>query len=151
MNVSTFASSYGGIGAGMLIIYLVIAILAIAGMWATFQKAGKPGWAAIIPIYNIYVLLKVAGRPGWWLILFLIPFVNVIVSLVVSLDVAKNFGKSAAFGVIGLWLFSVIGYLMLGFGDATYKGASQASAQNAGTTPPPVAPTPPATPQAPAA
>ncbi len=144
MNVSTFASSSSGIGAGMLIIYLVIVILAIAGMWATFQKAGKPGWAAIIPIYNVYVLLKVAGRPGWWLILMLIPFVNVIIALVVSLDVAKNFGKSAVFGVIGLWLFSIIGYLMLGFGDATYKGASQTPAQPVSQPPAPQAPTQPA-------
>lgn len=144
MNVSTFASSAGGIGATMLIIYLVVIILAIAGMWATFQKAGKPGWAAIIPIYNVYVLLQVAGRPGWWLILFLIPFINVIVALVVSLDVAKNFGKSAVFGVIGLWLFSIVGYLMLGFGDATYKGVSQAPAAPASQPPAPQAPTQPA-------
>jgi hypothetical protein len=146
MNISTFAASSGGIGAGMLIVYLIIIVLAIAGMWATFEKAGKPGWAAIIPIYNIYVLLQVAGRPGWWVILFLIPFINVIMSLVVSLDVAKNFGKSSVFGVIGLWLFSIIGYLMLGFGDATYKGAGNAASPAAPATPttPPAAPQPPA-------
>jgi hypothetical protein len=61
----------------------------------------------------------------------------------VSIDVAKAFGKSAAFGVIGLWLFSIIGYLMLGFGDATYQGASTAPAAPASPTPPPAAPTTP--------
>jgi positive regulator of sigma E activity len=146
MGISTFAASNSGIGASMLIIYLVILVLAIAGMWATFQKAGRPGWAAIIPIYNIYTLVKVAGRDGWWVILFLIPFVNIIVSIVISLDVAKAFGKSQAFGIIGLWLFSIIGYLMLGFGDATYKGQSGVAPST-----PPVAPAAPTPPQAPAA
>lgn len=87
-----------------------------------FKKAGHPGWAAIIPIYNIYILLKIAGRPGWWLLLLLIPFVNFVVYIVIALDVAKNFGQSPIFGIIGLWLFSFIGYLILGFGDAKYVG-----------------------------
>ena len=33
--------------------WLAVVIVTIAGMWKTFEKAGKPGWAAIIPIYNI--------------------------------------------------------------------------------------------------
>ncbi|HVX47747.1 MAG TPA: DUF5684 domain-containing protein [Candidatus Saccharimonadales bacterium] len=149
MNIETFASSAGGIGAGMLVVWLIIAVLAIAGMWATFSKAGKPGWAAIIPIYNIYVLMEVAGRPGWWLILYLIPVVNIVISLIVSIDVAKAFGKSSAFGVIGLWLFSIIGYLMLGFGDAKYQaGGTGSPAAPTGPTPP-VTPTNPTTPTSP--
>jgi hypothetical protein len=148
MNITTIASSAGVFVGTWLVIWIVAAILAIAGMWATFQKAGKPGWAAIIPFYNIYVLLKVAGRPGWWLILLLIPFINIIFSLIVSVDVAKAFGKDAVFGVIGLWLFSIIGYLILGFGDATYHGG-QSSAPSA--PPAPTSQTPPPAPQAPVA
>lgn len=99
---------------------LVIWVLSIIAFWRVFEKAGQPGWAAVIPFYNLYVLVKVAGRPGWWFLLLLIPFVNVIVMLVIALDVAKAFGKSTAFGVVGLWLFSIIGYMILGFGDAKY-------------------------------
>jgi hypothetical protein len=104
------------------LLMLVFWLAAIVALWKVFVKAGQPGWAAIVPFYNVYVLLKVAGRPGWWLLLFLIPVVNWVISIVVSIDVAKAFGKDVVFGVIGLWLFSFIGYLMLGFGDATYKG-----------------------------
>lgn len=114
-----------------LIFSLVFAVLVIAGLWATFSKAGKPGWAAIIPIYNIYVWLKVAGRPGWWLILMLIPFVNIVMSIIVSLDVAKSFGKSGVFGFFGLWLFGFIGYPMLGFGSAQYQGPAAGGAPKA--------------------
>lgn len=108
------------------IIALAVAIFMIAALWKIFTKAGQPGWAAIIPIYNLYVELKIAGRPGWWLILFIIPFVNIIVSLILAIDLAKSFGKGAGFGVVGLWLFGIIGYPVLGFGSATYRGPAAA-------------------------
>ena len=104
---------------------IIVGLVVIIGMWKVFEKAGQPGWGALIPIYNIYLLLKIAGRPSWWLILYLIPFVNFVALIIVSLDVAKAFGKSATFGIFGLVLFSFIGYPVLGFGDATYKGATQ--------------------------
>lgn len=116
-------SDGGGMGVFMMFFYLVLALLAIAGLWKTLSKAGKPGWGAIIPIYNVYLILKMAGRPGWWLLLYLVPIVNLVVHIMVALDIAKAFGKSSAFGIIGLWLFSVVGFLMLGFGDAKYAGA----------------------------
>ena len=106
---------------------LLFAVLIIVGMWRMFVKAGQPGWAAIIPIYNIYVLLQIVGRPGWWLILFLIPFVNIVIGLLIFIDLAKSFGKSAAWGIVLLFIFNAIGYLILGFSDAQYKGPAAAS------------------------
>jgi len=103
-----------------LIIYIIFLVLAIAGMWATFAKAGKPGWGAIIPIYNAYLLIKIAGRPGWWLILFFIPFLNFIMWIIVALDVAKNFGHGVGFGIL-LIFFPMIMYLVLGFGSSQYQ------------------------------
>jgi hypothetical protein len=121
-----------GIGVFGTIIYLAFVVFAVVVMWKVFAKAGQPGWAAIIPIYNIYVWLKVAGRPGWWLILMLIPIVNIILSVIVSIDIAKSFAKDAVFGVVGLWLFSLIGYAILAFGGAQYRGpAALASQQGA--------------------
>ncbi len=107
---------------------LIFVLLLIASLWRIFTKAGQPGWAAIIPIYNIYVLLQIVGRPGWWLILYFIPVANFVVALLVSIDLAKSFGKSAAWGVILLFVFNAIGYLLLGFGDATYKGPAATTA-----------------------
>ncbi len=122
------------------IIYIVLFVLLVVAFWKVFTKAGKPGWAAIIPIYNMYVLVKIAGRPGWWLLLFLIPFVNIVISLLIALDVAKAFGKSTIFGVFGLWLFSFIGYLILGFGKATYMGATSTPPSSPPMQTPPQAP-----------
>ncbi|TQM78618.1 hypothetical protein FHX81_0891 [Saccharothrix saharensis] len=108
------------------LIGLAIGIFMIAAVWKVFTKAGQPGWAAIVPIYNLYVQLKIVGRPGWWLILFIIPFVNVVMALIVSIDLAKSFGKGAGFGVVGLFLFGIVGYPVLGFGSATYRGPAAA-------------------------
>lgn len=124
---------------------LVLSALYIVALWKIYVKAGHPGWKAIIPIYNLYILLKIVGRPGWWLVLYFIPIANIIVHLMVAMDLAKVFNKSKVFGIVLLWLFSFIGYLMLGFGKSTY------TAPTAPSTPPvPAAPTP-ATPPPPPA
>ena len=116
------ATDDGGSGAIGLIFGLALIVLTIIAMWKVFTKANKPGWAALIPIYNIIVMLQIVGRPIWWVFLFLIPIVNIVVSIVVAIDMAKTFSKGTAFGVFGLWLFSPIGYYILAFGKATYKG-----------------------------
>ncbi len=109
------------LGAIFWIIYLAIFIVIIAAVWKVFVKAGKPGWAAIVPIYNVIVLLEIVGRPLWSVLLFFIPIVNFIVAIIVYIDLAKSFGKSAAFG-IGLLFLGIIFYPILGFGDAEYQG-----------------------------
>lgn len=98
-----------------------LAILLIIGLWKTFEKAAQPGWAAIIPIYNTYILLKIAGREWWWLLLMLIPFVNIVVWLVLSLDIAKSFDKGTGFGLF-IFFLNGIAFMVLGFGDAQYYG-----------------------------
>jgi len=108
---------------------LAAAVVSIIAMWKIFTKAGKPGWASIIPIYNTLVMLEIVGRPVWWIVLMFIPFVNIVVWLILSLDLAKAFGKSPAFGVVGLFLFSLVGMLMLAFGSAKYVGAPHSEGQ----------------------
>ncbi|HEX7309386.1 DUF5684 domain-containing protein [Lentzea sp.] len=119
-----------GVFAVFGIIALVFAVIGVIVMWKTFAKAGQPGWAAIVPIYNLYVLTKIGGRPGWWTVLLCIPGVNFVVLAILSIDIAKSFGKDAVFGIVGLWLFSIVGYAILGFGNAQYRGpAALAGAQ----------------------
>ncbi|NBD12638.1 MULTISPECIES: DUF5684 domain-containing protein [Corallococcus] len=108
------------------IIYLAVIGLAIAGIWKTFTKAGEPGWAAIVPFYNIYVMTKIVGRPAWWVVLAILPCVNIIALFIIGIDMAKSFGKGTGFG-IGLALLGPIFYAILGFGDAQYQGPAAAS------------------------
>jgi hypothetical protein len=110
---------FGVVTAPFFLFFIVVVVLYIAAYWRVYTKAGEPGWGSLIPIYNLYLLCKIAGRPGWWLFLYFIPLVNIAISLVVSLDLAKAFSKSSGFGV-GLWLLSFIFYPILGFGSAQY-------------------------------
>jgi Family of unknown function (DUF5684) len=106
-----------------MIFALLIALLIIVAMWKVFTKAGQPGWASIIPIYNLYIWCKIVGRPWWWILLMLIPFVNFIVAIILSIDLAKSFGKGVGFG-LGLALLGFIFWPILGFGSAQYQGPS---------------------------
>jgi hypothetical protein len=110
-----------GMGAGMTILFIVIGVLMIVSMWKVFTKAGKPGWAAIIPIYNFVVMLQIAQKPEWWIILMLIPFVNIIIGIIVAVAIAEKFGKSSGFA-IGMILLPIVFYPILAFGDARYQG-----------------------------
>jgi len=111
---------FAALGMGIMIVYFVILVLMFAGLWKVFAKAGKPGWAAIIPIYNGIVALEIVGKPVWWIILLLIPFVGFFVAIPVCIALAKKFGKGAGYG-IGLWLLSPIFLPMLGFGSSQYN------------------------------
>jgi hypothetical protein len=130
IDPTTVTTVSDGAAAGILafagiiwLVSIVFLVIMIVAMWKVFVKAGKPGWASIIPIYNIIVMLEIIGRPIWWIVLFLIPLVNIVISIMVMLDMAKAFGKSVVFAIFGLILFSPIGWLMLGFGKAEYVGA----------------------------
>ncbi len=114
--------------AAYMLVVLAIAVFMVVCLWKIFVKAGKPGWAAIVPIYNVIVLLEIVGRPAWWVLLFflsVIPIVGWIGSLVVSVivmnDLSKSFGKDVGFTVL-LVLLPVVGYPMLAFGKSEYKG-----------------------------
>ena len=103
----------------VVLLYLAVVILTVAGAWKVFVKAGEPGWAVLIPLYNTYILLKIAGKPWWWLLLMLVPCVGVVVAVMAVVALAKTFGKGVGFA-IGLILVPFICYPMLGFGSAQY-------------------------------
>jgi hypothetical protein len=107
---------------GLIIELLFIAAI-LAGMWKTFEKMGRQGWEGIVPIYNIYIILQIIGKPVWWLVLFFIPFVNLVVAILVFIALAEKFGKGAGFGV-GLALLGFVFFPILGFGDAQFSGGS---------------------------
>lgn len=119
--------SAGGVIGGIIgmLLYLAVIAVMIAANWKIFTKAGKPGWASLIPIYNIIVLLEIVGRPAWWVVLLLIPFVGFVFAILISIDLAKSFGKGIGFA-IGLILLAPVFFLMLAFGSARYQGPAAA-------------------------
>ena len=118
MNEAGAAGSFGLVGA----FYLAFLVLILASFWRVFAKAGRPGWASLIPVYNGYVLLKIAGKPGWWLLLMFIPLVNIIVSILAAVGLANSFGRGGGFAA-GLIFLPFIFYPILAFGDSPYQGS----------------------------
>ena len=100
----------------------VLCLVAIAGMWATFSKAGIAGWKSLIPIYNMVLLLQIANKPAWWLLPLLCPMVNVVFIILVSLEVAKRFGRGPGFG-IGLAFLPFVFYPILAWGGSQFEDA----------------------------
>lgn len=111
---------------GIIIFYVAVIVLMIASFWKIFEKAGQPGWAAIVPIYNIIILLKIVDKPVWWIVLFFIPIVNFVISILLNIELAKKFGKDTGFAV-GLILLGIVFFPILAFGDAQYQGQTTPS------------------------
>ena len=121
------SAAAGLVSAGMCMFVIGMVFLALPffiGMWRVFTKAGRPGWAALIPFYSFYVLLKIAGKPGWWLILLYIPLVNIFIMSLMMVSLANAFGKGGGFA-FGLILSNSLFLLILGLSSAQYIGAER--------------------------
>lgn len=117
-GVSTTSGLTGALAAMGLffwVLSMALSILMIISLWKIFKKAGKPGWASIIPIYNIYIMCEIAEKEWWYVLLSCVPFANIYAMVVLYNGMAKRFGKSGGF-VAGMILLPVIFFPMLAFG-----------------------------------
>lgn len=110
---------------GSTIFSSLISIFFIVCLWIVFKKAGKPGWASIIPVYNLWILLEISGMKGALSLLILIPILGwiavCIIELIALFKLARKFGKSDGFG-IGLIFLPYIFMAILAFDkSAVYK------------------------------
>lgn len=98
---------------------LIIGILMLVSMWKIFTKAGKPGWAILIPIYNIIIMLEIAGKPWWWL--FLVWILAPVFGIWMLNLMVLGFGKTSGF-TVGCLFLPFIFIPILGLGSAKYSG-----------------------------
>ncbi len=131
--VDFFAKSFCGI----MVVFLILALIQIISMWIIFEKAEQPGWAAIVPYYNMWVLAEVGDKSGWvglgaclagtiaLVVCRAIPVVGcfaipagliaqTVLWIVISMGVANRFGHGVLFG-IGLFLLPFVFYPVLAF------------------------------------
>lgn len=113
-------SSLGEVSPIVWIVYLAISIFYLIVTVKLYQKAGFPGWAAIVPVYNMVVLFQMAKMSGWMVLLLFVPFVNIVILIMLYINLAKAFGKGAGYGV-GLIFLPLIFMPMLAFGSAEYE------------------------------
>ena len=132
---------------GLLLFFMAIItvawIIMVIGEWKIFKKAGREGWYALIPVYNSWVLCEVVGISPYWVLVVIgcsfigglftiIPPLAALVSLAVivvkvyykillSISLARSFGKDDGFGVLTFFFFPIC-LLILGFSNAKYLG-----------------------------
>jgi hypothetical protein len=138
-----FQNMFGAYMTYVWIVGLVFTFVSIIVFWKVFEKGGKPGWAAIIPIYRDVVLLQMVGRPVWWIVLLYLPVVGSVIRIIVFyFDLAKVFNRSAGFA-IGLWFLNPIFMIIMAFDESIqYKGpiAGRPEYMNTNVMPAPVVP-----------
>lgn len=115
-----------------MISYLILILILVAihfGLWKLFEKAGRPGWEALVPFYREYIITKLTGRKAWVVILLLIPIVNLFVFISIYLDFVKSFGKRTFVEAVGTVLLPFIVYPLWGMDDKTYYWGKSATAE----------------------
>lgn len=117
----SYNANMGSVSPVVWVIYIAILVLELVAMWKLYTKAGKPGWASIIPIYNVIVMLEIAKKPWWYLLLMLVPFVNFVIAIITTIAFVKSYGKDTGFAVLTIF-FAPIMYPILAFGNSQYQG-----------------------------
>lgn len=107
------AGSLSGILLDIVVLFIVITIEA---HWKIYRKAGREGWAALVPIYSTIVMLDIVGKPAIWFLLLCIPFINIIFGIWMVNLLAKRFGKDEGY-TVGLLLLPFVFYPMLGLSE----------------------------------
>ena len=120
---------------------IIIALLVVVAMWRIFAKAGRPGWAALIPIYNVVVLHQIVRKPVWWIVLYFLPVISIVIQIIIAIELGKAFSKSAAFSALFLLLLP-IGFFVIAFDKSKYLYGINTT--QTPQTPEPAAPTNPA-------
>ena len=123
---TSYLNSMAEASPGAMFLSLALTVLGVIALWKIFEKAGEPGWAAIIPFYNLYVLFKITWGNGWKFLFLLIPFANIVFAIITTVKLAKAFGKSGGFAV-GLIFLSIIFYCILAFDQSIYLGVPQSA------------------------
>jgi len=103
------------------LVFSAVLVLTMASQWAVYEKAGRSGWICLVPIWNMVVFLEIVGKPWWWILLMLLPLVNVIWVIWMYNMLSKSYGYSEGF-TVGLILLPVVFMPILGFGESKYVG-----------------------------
>ena len=103
-------------------------MITIIANWLTFQKARKPGWACIVPIYNLIVVSQIVWGNGGTIFLMLVPFYNIYFAFKHQIALAHAFGKSTGYGV-GMAFFPFLLWGIAYFSDVRYLGPQAAHAK----------------------
>lgn len=139
---------WGALGGFIIFIFLIlvgILIFEIIATWNFFQKCGKNGWEAIIPIYNSWIKVEIAGLNWWWFLLLifsvivqvsgsddyrvLIGIVPLFANFVCNYNLARKFHQDTGFAIL-MTLFSWIMIPIMAFSEKYQYDSSVVVSKN---------------------
>ncbi len=102
-------------GSILFVVFIIVAIyvyFAVAISTIAKKTNHENRWMAWVPILNVILLLNIASRPVWWILLCLIPFVNIVIMVIIWMGVAKARNKPDWWGV--LIIVPIINFILPG-------------------------------------
>ncbi|MBL7828534.1 MAG: signal peptidase I [Saprospiraceae bacterium] len=107
----------------VLIFLIVLYVLLGLSMMKLFEKAGIPGWKALVPGLAAIEWCKLIGRKPRYALWFLFPIVNIFIYAGMVIDLIRSFGKHGFFDAVLAVVFAPIPFFMVGRDEkATYQG-----------------------------
>jgi uncharacterized protein DUF5684 len=90
---------------GFLVIFCILLLVmyvyhALALQTIATKTNTENPWFAWIPILNIVLMLNIAKKPIWWIILCLIPLVNIAILIIVWMGIAEARSKPNWWGIL---------------------------------------------------
>lgn len=120
---------FGGSLVASMIIYFIFMAMLFGGIiyifklvysYKLFKKMGRKGWEGLIPIYSTIIKLKVLNIPIWMILFLIIPGMNVALSVIITINIARKFNKDILF-TIGLIFAPVVFYPILAFDKSEFN------------------------------
>ena len=113
-------------GTAFLVAIAIAVFIYLIFSWFIFKIAKKldvkPLWPAWVPVLQLWTLASAAGKPWWWVILQLIPLVNIVVMVIMWMSIAARLGKNKWLGLLILVpVFNVIVIAYLAFASSPSK------------------------------
>ncbi len=102
-----------GIYMGLFLLFYYI--LLSASLYKVFEKAGQPGWKALVPGYNFVVWAQLVGRKGAHAAWMLFPIVNFFIFAGLCIDLVRSFDKLRYWQSVVAVVLAPVAFFYLGY------------------------------------
>lgn len=92
---------FGGMMLFMAVIFIIFYVyMSICLMKMAHKTNTANAWMAWIPILSAILMLQIGKKPIWWIILFFIPLVNIIITILVWMAICRELRKPEWLGIL---------------------------------------------------
>lgn len=92
----------------------------LTSYWRIFEKAGIPGWKALVPVYSLLLWADILGRPKSEVVWMFIPILALFYRYTWMQDLAMRFGYGKGMGIL-FFFFPSISLAIPAFSGRAYE------------------------------